>query len=78
MEAKTPRRIVGSNPRLPSYGLFGTVVTEANEPDNLLDVVWLDHPDDGADEIHRDNVATVSELTYQFEAGERRRDAEGD
>ena len=72
-------RVVCTNANLTSHGEFGTVVgTELGSmrvvPGNLLDVEWLDYPDEGSDEIDGGNLRVVSETTYQIEALERRLD----
>ena len=73
-------RVVCVNPNLSSHGLFGTVVGGEHSsrvvPGNLLDVVWLDHPDEGADEIDGSNLKVVSEAAYLVEVVERRLDEE--
>ena len=75
-----PVRVVCNNPNLSSHGLFGTVVggehSSRVEPGNLLDVIWLDYPDEGADEIDGSNLKVVSENTYQIEVVERRLDGD--
>ena len=50
-------------------GDFGTVV---GREFGLLSVVWLDWPDEGADEISASLVRTVSESYFQVEALEVR------
>ena len=74
-----PVRVVCDNPNLHCHGLFGTVVggehSSRIEPGNLLDVIWLDYPDEGAGEIDGGNLKVVSEGTYQIELMERRIDA---
>ena len=71
-------RVVCNNPNLSSHGLFGTVVggehSSRVEPGNLLDVIWLDYPDEGSDEIDGSNLRVVSEETFQIEVLERRLD----
>ena len=74
-----PVRVVCNNPNLSSHGLFGTVVGEHSsrvEPGNLLDVIWLDYPDEGSDEIDGSNLRIVTEATYQIEVVERRLDGD--
>lgn len=75
-----PVRVVCNNPNLSSHGLFGTVVGGEHSsrvvPGNLLDVIWLDYPDEGADEIDGSNLKVVSEGTYQIELMERRLDGD--
>lgn len=67
-----PRRVVGTNHNQSTHGLFGTVV--GGSTTGLLEVVWLDYPDEGSDEVHPDNVQTVSEGAYMVEVVERRLD----
>lgn len=72
-------RVVCRNDRLASHGLFGTVVgSELGDdevvPGNLLDVVWLDFPDEGADEIDGGNLRVVSEMAFNIERLERKLD----
>ncbi len=79
-----PIRVICNNPQLNSHGLFGTVTgselgndrDSIVEPGNLLDIVWLDWPDEGSDEIDGGNLKVVSETTYQIEVLERRIDRE--
>ena len=78
MNTDTPTRVVCNNPNLRSHGLFGTVVggehSDSVEPGNLVDVVWLDYPDEGSDEIDGSNLQVVTEVTYQIEVAERKLD----
>ena len=75
-------RVVCRNPGLSSHGLFGTVVGQEQtdvlplpiKAGVLYDVIWLDYPDEGSDEIDGSNLRVVSEATYQIEALERRLD----
>jgi hypothetical protein len=75
-----PTRVVCNNPNLSSHGLFGTVVGGEHSsrvvPGNLLDVIWLDFPDEGSDEIDGSNLKVVTEAAYQIEVVERRLDAD--
>lgn len=79
-----PIRVVCNNPNLSSHGLFGTVVgSERGEDDPvrpgvLCDVIWLDYPDEGSDEIDGSNLKVVSETAYQIEVVERRLDSDHD
>lgn len=76
-----PVRVVCNNPNLSSHGLFGTVVGGEHSsvvPGNLLDVIWLDFPDEGSDEIDGSNLKVVTEATYQIEVVERRLDSDHD
>ena len=87
MQAETyrpPIRVVCTSENLSSYGLFGTVVgSERGEgisreshikPGVLFDVIWLDYPDEGTDEIDGGNLKVVSEATFQIEVVERKLD----
>jgi hypothetical protein len=76
-------RVVCDNPDLSSHGLIGTVVGHEVQygvphvpirAGVLYNVVWLDYPDEGSDEIDGGNLKVVSEATYQIEALERRLD----
>jgi hypothetical protein len=80
-------RVVCTNEKLPTHGMFGTVVgTERGsdgfsyssdiKPGVLFDVIWLDYPDEGSDEIDGGNLRPVSEVTFQIEALERKLDGD--
>lgn len=82
-----PIRVVCTNENLASHGLFGTVVgTERGsdgfrraayiKPGVLFDVIWLDYPDEGSDEIDGGNLRPVSEVAFQIEALERKLDGD--
>lgn len=85
---KAPTRVVGIKPNLSTYGCYGTIVGQEpvdkhwprhpGQPQAgvLYDVVWLDFPDEGPDEIDGGNLKVVSEETYCIEAIERRIDAQ--
>lgn len=84
MSRRPPIRVVGTNENLSSYGLFGTVVgSERGEgisresyikPGVMFNVIWLDYPDEGSDEIDGGNLKVVSETTFQIEVVERKLD----
>ena len=71
-----PRRVTCTNPSLSTHGLFGTVVGRSVRAcgGDLLDVVWLDYPAEGSDEIADSNVQTVTEGAFMAEVVERRLD----
>lgn len=70
-----PTRVICTNPNLSSHGLFGTVVgSDSVKPGVLLDVLWLDFPREGTDEIDGSNLRVVPETTYQIEVLERNLD----
>lgn len=76
---EAPIRVKCTNPNLERlHNEVGTVVVEAEAPDYLLGVVWARWPEDGEDEIHKDNVQIITEAAYCAEVVENAIDAAND
>lgn len=77
-------RVICCNPKLTSHGLFGTIVGHEQPGASALpvragvvyDVIWLNYPDEGSDEIDGGNLRMISEVAFQTEALERKLDSD--